>query len=123
MIKIKRLARSFKHAFNGLKYALREPNFIIEMSTAGLAILLAMLCGISRWEWAALMLVILLVLMLEIINTVFERMIDIIVPRTHPYAKIVKDMMAGAVLLACFGAVIVGFIIFCPYFASVINIF
>lgn len=123
MIKIKRLARSFKHAFNGLKYALREPNFIIEVSTAGIAILLAAIFRISRWEWAALMLVILLVLMLEIINTVFERMIDIIVPRTHPYAKIVKDMMAGAVLLACFGSVAVGFIIFCPYFASVINIF
>lgn len=123
MINLKRLTRSFRHAANGLKYALREPNFMIEITTAMIAILLAVFFCLQRWEWAALMLVILLVLMLEIINTVFERMIDIMVPRTHPYAKIVKDMMAGAVLLACFGAVIVGLIIFCPYFIEAFDIF
>ncbi|HEY5140575.1 MAG TPA: diacylglycerol kinase family protein [Methylococcales bacterium] len=123
MINIKRLARSFKHAFNGLKYATQEPNFLIEIAAAAIAIFFAAIFCIQRWEWAALISVTLLVLMLEIINTVFERMIDIMVPRSHPYAKIVKDMMAGAVLLACFGSVIVGFIIFCPYFAFLLNIF
>ncbi len=118
MINLKRLVRSFKHAWSGLKYALREPNFNIEIAAAGIAIFFALYFGIERWEWAALLLVILLVLMLEIINTVFERMIDIMVPRSHPYAKIVKDMMAGAVLLACFSSVFVGFVIFCPYLSA-----
>jgi len=122
MINIKRLARSFKHAFNGLKYATREPSFLIEIAAATIAISFAAFFCIERWEWAALISVTLLVLMLEIINTVFERMIDIMVPRSHPYAKVVKDMMAGAVLLACFGSVAVGIIIFSPYFASVLNI-
>jgi diacylglycerol kinase len=115
MVNFKRLIRSFKHAFNGLKYALREPNFTIEITVAAVAIFFAFYFGIERWEWATLLLVSLLVLMLEIVNTVFERMIDIMVPRSHPYARIVKDMMAGAVLLACFGSVFVGFVIFFPY--------
>lgn len=118
MINLKRLVRSFKHAANGLKHALREPNFTIEITAAAIAIFFALYFRIERWEWAALFSVILLVLMLEIINTVFERMIDIMVPRSHPYAKIVKDMMAGAVLLACLGSVFVGFVIFCPYLSS-----
>ncbi|MDD3006517.1 MAG: diacylglycerol kinase family protein [Candidatus Pacebacteria bacterium] len=122
MIKIKRLVRSFRHAGNGLKYAMREPNFTIEITIAAGAIFLAAFFCIERWEWAALISVTLLVLMLEIINTVCERMIDIMVPRSHPYAKDVKDMMAGAVLLACFGSVAVGFIIFFPYFAAILNI-
>lgn len=123
MIKIKRLVRSFKHAFNGLKLAFREPNFEIEIMSAAAALFLAVFFRIERWELAALILVILLVLMLEIINTVFERVIDIMVPRSHPYAKVIKDMMAGAVLLACFGSVAAGIIIFGPYILSALGIF
>ena len=70
---------------------------------------------IERWELAALVLTILLVLALEIINTIFERVIDVCVPRSHPYAKQIKDMMAGAVLLACLGSVAEGVIIFLPH--------
>lgn len=121
MINLKRLVRSFKHAWSGLRYALREPNFMIEITAATVAIFFALYFRIERWEWAALFLVILLVLMLEIVNTVFERMIDIMVPRSHPYAKIIKDMMAGAVLLACFGSVFVGFVIFCPYLSFLLE--
>jgi len=123
MIKIKRLAKSFKHALNGLRHTFQEPNFIIEVSAAVIAIFFAAFFRIQRWEWAALISVILLVLVLEIINTIFERMTDIIVPRSHPYVKIVKDMMAGAVLLACFGSIAVGFIIFGPYLSAAFNIF
>lgn len=123
MIKIKRLARSFKHAFNGLRLALREPNFEIEILSAAVALSLAAFFRIARWELTALILVILLVLMLEMINTVFERVIDIMVPRSHPYAKVIKDMMAGAVLLACFGSVAAGIIIFSPYILSPLGIF
>ncbi len=117
MFKIKRLVRSFRHAGVGIKCALREPNFQIESAAAVAAIFFGLYCGVSRWELAVLVLVILTVLSFEIINTIFERMTDILVPRQHPYVKLIKDMMAGAVLLACVGAVLVGLIIFLPYLA------
>jgi diacylglycerol kinase len=118
MKRIKKLLRSFRHAASGLRWALREQNFQIELVTGAVALLLAAYFRISPWQLAVLSMIILLVLILEIINTIFERVIDILVPRQHPYAKVIKDMMAGAVLLACFGSVIIGIIIFLPYLAA-----
>jgi len=95
---------------------LREQNFQIELSAAFGALVLAAYFCISRLELISLILIILLVLVSEIVNTIFERVIDVLVPRQHPYAKAIKDMMAGAVLLSCLGSIAIGFIIFFPYF-------
>ena len=67
-------------------------------------------------EKVALFLVIFSVLAMEIINTIFERVVDILKPRVHPYAQLIKDIMAAAVLIASIGAIVIGFIIFYPYF-------
>ena len=67
-------------------------------------------------EKIALFIVIFAVLVMELINTIFERVVDMLKPRVHPYAQLVKDVMAAAVLLSSIGAVIVGIIIFWPYF-------
>jgi len=56
------------------------------------------------------------VLILELINTVVERVVDILKPRIHPYARLIKDLMAAVVLISSIVAVIVGIIIFYPYF-------
>jgi len=49
------------------------------------------------------------------VNSIFERISDAFKPRLHPIVKEVKDMMAGAVLLASIFSVIVGVLIFYPY--------
>jgi len=108
--------KSFRHAASGLRCVTREQNFQIEISVAAISLALAVYFCIERWELSVLVLAILLVLVMEIINTIFERVIDVLVPRQHPYAKAIKDMMAGAVLVACAGSVVIGFIIFLPYF-------
>ena len=56
-----------------------------------------------------------LVWIVEIINTVFENVVDMFTDfHFHPIGKKIKDMAAGAVLVtACF-AVIVGLILFVP---------
>jgi diacylglycerol kinase len=123
MLKIKRLIRSFNHAVDGLRCALREQNFQIELLAALVALALAVCFNIPKWELSVLIIIILLVLILEIINTIFERVIDILVPRQHPYAKTIKDMMAGAVLLACLGSLLIGFIVFLPHFGNLFHIF
>ena len=55
------------------------------------------------------------VLIMELINTIMERVVDILKPRVHPYVRLIKDLMAASVLLASILAVIVGLIIFIPY--------
>ena len=55
------------------------------------------------------------VLVLELLNSSIERLVDLAKPRLHEEAGTIKDLMAGAVLLASMVAVIVGILIFWPY--------
>lgn len=71
--------------------------------------------GITLKEWVIIILVITLVLLLELLNTVIERMIDVIKPKIHEYVRVIKDVMAAAVLISSLAAVVVGIIVFYPY--------
>jgi diacylglycerol kinase len=114
IIKIK---RSFSHAINGLLYAVkRERNFRIELGIALLVLFFIFLFKIKNWEAIVLILMIMWVLIMELINTVLERVVDILKPKIHPYARLIKDLMAAVVLISAVVAVIVGIIIFYPHF-------
>ena len=113
----KKLTQSFRHAFVGLKIVFKEEqNFRIEAAAAVIALGAAWFLGIRGSEAAALILMILIVLVLELINSVFERLSDLVKPRMSHYVKEVKDIMAGAVLIAAVSAVILGLVIFLPHF-------
>ena len=114
---MRRLLRSATHAVRGIFFTLKsERNFQVETCVALLVLLLMAWLPLSRLEAVALILTIVLVLALELVNTAVERVMDILKPRVHPYARVIKDVMAGAVFLVSFGAVLVGLIIFLPYF-------
>jgi len=113
---IKKFFRSVVNASRGIKYAAKEQNFKIQIIIAIIVIFFAQYFNLREWEKLALVLIIVLILVLEILNTVFERVVDILEPRVHPYAKIIKDMMAAAVFISAIGAVIIGIIIFGPHF-------
>lgn len=105
--------QSFKHAWHGLKIVLRsEKNFRRHLLVASLVILLAIWRDLSQTLWIILLLVIALILALEIFNSAIERLVDILAPRTHNYAKEIKDLLAGMVLLVSFFAILIGLIIF-----------
>lgn len=86
------------------------------MTVAGVVVLLMLWLPLSRVENAILIFSIILVLGFELINTALERVMDILKPRVHPYARVVKDVMAGAVLMVSFGSLCIGIYIFSPYF-------
>lgn len=116
MDNFKKLFQSFHYAFRGLKYVLKnEQNFQIDILAGIFIVVLMFLFPTRALEKIALFLVVFAVLVIELINTMFERMVDMLKPRVHPYARLVKDVMAAAVLLSSIGAVIVGIIIFWPY--------
>jgi len=50
----------------------------------------------------------------EMINTAIEKTIDFISVEKHPQIKLIKDIAAGAVLIASLAAVVVGLFIFIP---------
>ncbi|MFM2326878.1 MAG: hypothetical protein RIR31_1080, partial [Bacteroidota bacterium] len=47
-------------------------------------------------------------------NTAIEKLCDIVHKDFHPQIKIIKDMAAGAVLIAAISSLITGVIIFVP---------
>lgn len=111
------ICKSFKCAFRGLRYAIsKERNFQIEIVVAFFVVTLILIFKIKSWEAVILFSLIMWVLVVELCNTVVERVVDILKPRIHPYVRLIKDMMAAVVLISAIFSAAVGFIIFYPYF-------
>lgn len=109
------LLASFRFAGAGLWDVLRtERNFRIHLCVAGAVIAMGLWLGVSRQEWVGLLLCIGFVLLAEVFNTAAELLVDLASPTYHPLAKRVKDLAAGAVLLAAMIAVIVGLLLLGP---------
>ena len=106
---------SFKYAFHGWAYVLRtQKNAWIHMTATMLVIAAGIWLGLSRYEWAILLLVIGIVWIAEFLNTALEAILDIASPERHPLARIAKDVGAAAVLIAAVVAVAVGLLILGP---------
>lgn len=120
MIKPRNFFQSVKHAFRGLRLVtVREQNFRLELLAASVLVLIIIVLPLDTWERILLILMAAAVLVLEILNTIFERISDILKPRLHPIVKEIKDMMAAAVLLTSFTAVVVAVMIFWTFFQSI----
>ncbi|NIP33002.1 diacylglycerol kinase [Candidatus Saccharibacteria bacterium] len=117
---IKRLGQSFKFAGKGLWLTFREEqSFRIQALAAIVIIIFMIVFPLGAIERLLLVAVIVAVLVLEIINSIFERIVDVYKPRLNPYVKDIKDMMAAAVLVASIGAVVIGIMIFYPHVLNI----
>lgn len=70
--------------------------------------------GVSKIEWILLIIVISLVWITELINTCLEKAMDSITTEKRPQIQFIKDVAAGAVLVAAGTALLVGSLIFLP---------
>jgi diacylglycerol kinase len=109
------ILKSFGFAINGLKgIILQERNFKIQLSLGALAVILGFILNLNPNEWLDLVIVITLVLILELVNTSIEEMVDLVSPEIQEKAKVAKDVAAATVLVASIGSVIVGVLLFLP---------
>ena len=108
--------KSFKYAFNGISYVLKTSrNFKIQLIFAITILMIGFLLQISRSNYVILIATIMSVLILEILNTSIESIVDLVVKKEFSsLAKISKDTSAGAVLLASINSVIIAVYIFVP---------
>lgn len=107
---------SFKYAFAGLVAALKEePNLKFHFLAGLLVILLSFFLNISRQDWIIIILLIGLVISVELTNTAIEAVVNTFVQKTHPGAKLAKDISAGAVLVVALTAAFCGILVFAPY--------
>lgn len=116
MIDFRKFFHSLKIALSGLKITFqKEQSFRIQIFMGLLVILLMFVLKLNSLEKSALIIVIVMVLSLELINSQIERFLDVVQPDYHPKVKAIKDVSAAAVLAAAFGAVAVGIIILLPH--------
>lgn len=109
------LFKSFKFAFDGLKVAfVKGRNFRIQILSAVIAVIFGVFLKITIFEWLSLILIIAFVLILEILNTSLEHIVDMVSPEIREKAKIAKDMGASAVLIASIASVIMATLLFLP---------
>jgi len=109
------ILEAFRFAFAGLGYVLRtQRNVRIHLTIAVGVVALGLWLGLPPAQWAVLALTIGFVLASEMLNTVAEALVDLVSPGYHPLAKVVKDVTAGAVLLAAIVSVIVGLLVLGP---------
>jgi diacylglycerol kinase len=78
------------------------------------ALVFSIVFKISTFEWIAVSFCIAFVLVMEMVNTAIEKLCDVVHKEVHPGIKKVKDIAAGAVLVAAFFSVITGAVIFLP---------
>lgn len=115
MVKIRLLIHSFSHALRGLGMVLRaEQNFRVQLLIAVLAVALGFILKLRGAEMIVILVVSMFVLVLELLNSGTERLVDVVQPRLHHAARDIKDIMAGAVLVSSVIAVIIALIIFVP---------
>lgn len=117
-----RLIRSFKYALNGIKQCfISEHNFRIHVGFAVIAIIFAAFFRVSIAEWVAVGFCIAFVIVMEMLNTAIEKLCDVVHPDAHPDIKKVKDIAAGAVLVAAVLSAVTGVVIFVPKIISFIK--
>jgi diacylglycerol kinase (ATP) len=98
---ITRLIRSFGYSFQGFRFAWREEAaFRQEIALSVLVIPAGIYLGRTGVERALLVVPMLLILVVEFLNSAVEAVVDRAGTERHPLAGMAKDMGSAAVLLS-----------------------
>ena len=116
---IKARLKSFGFAMSGiLHFFYHVHNARVHLAATILVILVCFYLPVTRTELLALIFTISLVWISEMINTSLEKLADMVTTQYHPQIRIIKDVAAGAVLVASIAALLTGLIIFIPKILS-----
>jgi diacylglycerol kinase (ATP) len=98
---ITRLLRAFRYSFQGVGYAWREEAAFRQEALLSLVVIPAGLYfGHSGVERALLVCPMILILVVEILNSAVEAVVDRSGTERHPLAGMAKDMGSAAVMLS-----------------------
>ena len=119
---MKKFFKSVTFAAKGVKqFFACDRNGKIQIVIAMTAITLGLTVSLSSFQWLLVLFCIGLVISLEMINSAIERYCDLVTTDFHPRIKIIKDVAAGAVLVASIISLIIGLIIFIPALVEFLN--
>lgn len=111
----RKLIKSFKYAKSGVNHAVRtQRNLWIHFFVGAVVLAVANLLAVSLLELAVLLGAIFAVIVVEMVNTSIEELVNILSPEHRKEAALAKDVAAASVLLSALGAVVVGILILGP---------
>jgi len=109
------IIRSFKNSCRGFKVLLRnEYNLYIQIGFGVLTTIIGFIFEISFTEWAIQTAVIGLVIFSELVNTAFEKTMDLLKPEYDERVRDIKDLASGAVLFMVLISITTGLFIYVP---------
>ncbi len=99
---------SVRNAWTGILQIAKGRMFLIGLVVGGGAITLSWVFTLTMFDRIAVVTFSVLVLCFEGFNSTIEKLLDLVSPEYSPQVRVIKDMLAGTVLLGAIGAVIVG---------------
>jgi diacylglycerol kinase (ATP) len=118
---LKERIKSLVFAWRGLLYLIsKEDSFKYQLLFAFVFVIAGFYFDISTSEWFAQLGITALVLSVEGLNSAIEKLADYIQPNYDKDIGKIKDIAAGAVLVSGLFALVVGLIIYIPYFLALI---
>jgi len=111
--KRKSVVLSFRHAWDGVQFCFdTQQHMRVHFTIVTLVLLAAWTLGVELGPFLHLLSAMAVVLLAEMVNTAVEAAVELIVQGYDPQAKVVKDVAAGAVLIAAIYAVTVAVLVF-----------
>ncbi len=105
----------FGHAWQGIIHAFtHHPNFLVHLFLGTSALLAGLLLHISRFELLILLSLFVLGLVVEMVNTAIESVVDLVTQEWRQSAKLAKDISSGAMLIYAVGSSIIALSILVP---------
>ena len=106
---------SLRLAINGIAYLFLYHRNMRIIFIVGIGTFFAgIFFRLSGIELIVLCITITLVFMAEIFNTAIELMMNTVSERYHTRIRVIKDIAAGVVVLACLNALAIGCVLFAP---------
>ena len=90
---MKRLLLAFRNTLDGINWAARHETAVVqELAALALAIPLSFYVTNSPWTRVALIGAVMMVLVVELLNTAIEKLCDHLAPELSAQIKVVKDL-------------------------------
>lgn len=114
--------RTFLNFFSSVRFALdgffaavrHEPSFREDLLFALLLVPFAIILPVNAVSTALMIASLILILIVELLNSAIEWVIDYLRPEQHPLAKRIKDMASAAVFLSYVNCIVVWTILLWP---------
>lgn len=107
-----RIGRAFGYSVEGLAAALKnEDAFRQELILATILIPIAWFCHVPGYAKAVMIASVMLVLIVELLNSAVEAAVDRISLENHQLAKRAKDLGSAAVFLSLLNVVVIWFVV------------